>query len=156
MFGLLGVLYVELFQFWQIVDRAWLELIKLTAFVVFLLALGTLPYVDNIAHIGRERGGWVEWLTLCSIVGGLLFGVPAAIIFVPYITFGKWDAFRKRILLIICIPLLFIMFLVAFLTFYLIPTPDFCSFCHYINCVPYSSRLCPEEFSSPNSTLFSL
>ena len=51
-FGLLGVLYVELFQFWQIVDRAWLELIKLTAFVVFLLALGTLPYVDNMAHIG--------------------------------------------------------------------------------------------------------
>ena len=52
-FGLLGVLYVELFQFWQIVDRAWLELIKLTAFVVFLLALGTLPYVDNMAHIGE-------------------------------------------------------------------------------------------------------
>lgn len=51
-FGLLSVLYVELFQFWQIVDRAWLELIKLTAFVVFLLALGTLPYVDNMAHIG--------------------------------------------------------------------------------------------------------
>ena len=60
MFGLLGVLYVELFQFWQIVDRAWLELIKLTAFVVFLLALGTLPYVDNMAHIGRgEVAGWV-------------------------------------------------------------------------------------------------
>ena len=52
-FGLLGVLYVELFQFWQIVDRAWLELIKLTVFVVFLLAVGTLPYVDNMAHIGK-------------------------------------------------------------------------------------------------------
>ena len=62
-FGLLGVLYVELFQFWQIVDRAWLELIKLTAFVVFLLALGTLPYVDNMAHIGewQQKG-----LTLCN------------------------------------------------------------------------------------------
>ena len=54
-FGLLGVLFVELFQFWQIVDRAWLELIKLLAFVVFLLALGTLPYVDNMAHIGKSR-----------------------------------------------------------------------------------------------------
>lgn len=52
-FGLLGVLYVELFQFWQIVDRAWLELVKLTAFIVFLLALGTLPYVDNMAHVGK-------------------------------------------------------------------------------------------------------
>lgn len=51
-FGLLGVLYVELFQFWQIVDRAWLELLKLSAFVVFLLTLGTLPYVDNMSHVG--------------------------------------------------------------------------------------------------------
>jgi len=51
---MLGVLFVELFQFWQIVDRAWLELAKLLAFVVFLLALGTLPYVDNMAHIGKS------------------------------------------------------------------------------------------------------
>ena len=50
---MLAVLYVELFQFWQIVDRAYLELLKLTAFVVFLLALGTLPYVDNMSHIGK-------------------------------------------------------------------------------------------------------
>ena len=53
LFGLLAVLFVELFQFWQIVDRAWLELIKLTGFVVFLLALGTLPYIDNFAQIGN-------------------------------------------------------------------------------------------------------
>jgi hypothetical protein len=86
-----------------------------------------------------------------TCIGGLLFGVPAAIIFVPYITFGKWDAARKRILLFICVPLLFAMFLVGFLTFYLIPTPDFCSFCHYINCIPYSSDLCPDEFANPNS-----
>ena len=52
-FGMLGVLYVELFQFWQIVDNAYLELIKLTTFVVVLLLVGTLPYVDNFAHIGK-------------------------------------------------------------------------------------------------------
>ncbi len=53
-FGLLGVLFVELFQFWQIVDHAYLELLKLAGFVFFLLALGTLPYVDNMAHIGEH------------------------------------------------------------------------------------------------------
>lgn len=88
--------------------------------------------------------------------GGLLFGLPAAIIFVPYITFGKWDTFRKRILLIICIPLLLALFLAGFLTFYFIPDPSFCSFCHYINCVPYASGFCPEEFNNPNPTIFSL
>ena len=51
-FGMLGVLYVELFQFWQIVDRAWLELIKLTSFVVVLLFLGTFPFLNNWAHLG--------------------------------------------------------------------------------------------------------
>lgn len=51
-FGLIGVLFVELFQFWQIVDRALLELLKLLGFVIFLLALGTLPFIDNMAHIG--------------------------------------------------------------------------------------------------------
>ncbi len=55
MFGLLAVLYVELFQFWQIVDKAWLELLKLTGFIIFLLLLGTLPYVDNFAQIGKYR-----------------------------------------------------------------------------------------------------
>ena len=91
-----------------------------------------------------------------SLLGGFVFGLPAAIIFVPYITFGKWDSFRKRILLIICIPVLLILFLAGFLTFYLIPDPSFCSFCHYINCVPYASGFCPEEFNNPNPTIFSL
>ena len=44
---------MELFQFWQIVDNAWFELLKLGGFVLFLLLLGTLPYVDNMAHVGR-------------------------------------------------------------------------------------------------------
>lgn len=95
-------------------------------------------------------------IPLVMITGGLLFGVPSAIIFVPYITFGKWDAARKRILLVVCVPLLFLMFLAGFLTFYLIPNTDFCKGCHYINCVPYSAELCPEEFTVPNSTIFSL
>lgn len=43
---------MELGHFWQIIDHPFLELLKLTAFVVFLLIVGTLPYVDNMAHIG--------------------------------------------------------------------------------------------------------
>ena len=50
--GLIGVLFVELFQYWQIVDNAWIEFLKLLGFTVFLLAVGTLPYIDNMAHIG--------------------------------------------------------------------------------------------------------
>ena len=158
-FGMLGVLYVELFQFWQIVDHAWFELLKLSSFCLFLLLLGTLPYVDNMAHIGESLlflHTHITCLPFLAVTGGILFGVPTAIVFVPYITFGKWDAVRKRILLLICLPLLFAMFVVGFLTFYLIPDPSFCSFCHYINCIPYTSELCRDEFSNLNAEVFSL
>ena len=37
--------------------------------------LGTLPFVDNFAH-----------------VGAFVFGVLSSIIFLPYVTFGKWHA----------------------------------------------------------------
>ncbi len=80
----------------------------------------------------------------------------SAIIFVPYITFGKWDAFRKRVLLLICLPLLIAMFVTGFLTFYLIPNPDFCPECQFINCVPYTSDLCPDEYNEADPEVFSL
>ena len=60
--GLIGVLFVELFQFWQIVDNALLELAKLLGFVIFLLALGTLPFIDNMAHIGMLSGHSISHL----------------------------------------------------------------------------------------------
>lgn len=40
--------------------------------------VGTLPFVDNFAHIG-----------------GLVFGIFAAMAFLPYITFGRWNRIRK-------------------------------------------------------------
>ncbi len=58
-----------------------------------------------------------------SHIGGFCFGAVSGIVFLPYITFGKWDARRKRILLLLCIPLLMIMFIVAFVMFYLIQNP---------------------------------
>jgi hypothetical protein len=43
--------------------------------------------------------------------GGFVFGIPAAIIFLPYITFGKWDRRRKIILISIAVPVLLFMFI---------------------------------------------
>ena len=94
-------------------------------------------------------------MLLCA-AGGLLFGVVGAIIFVPYITFGKLDAIRKRILLAVCGPLLFLLFLSSLLTFYLIPNPSFCPGCGYINCFPYTPEFCPEEYRNARTETFSL
>ena len=48
-----------------------MKLTKLLVPIFIALMVGTLPFVDNFANIG-----------------GFLFGIPLAIIFLPYITFG--------------------------------------------------------------------
>jgi hypothetical protein len=35
---------------------------------------------------------------MAVIVGGFIFGVMSSIVFLPYITFGKWDAVRSMAL----------------------------------------------------------
>merc|ERR1711916_125275 len=80
---------------------------------------------DNFAHIG-----------------GYIVGVMAAIVFLPYITFGKWDKARKICLLVVTAPLLLTTFIVCFVVFYKTQDTDFCSFCNYLNCVPFTADFC--------------
>lgn len=123
-YGLLGVMLVELFQAWQIIPSPLKQLAKLTITILVSLLIGTFPYVDNWSH-----------------VGGFFFGIVSGIVFLPYITFGQWDARRKKILLFICMPLLFVMCMMAFLTFYLIQNSEFCTWCKYLNCIPYTDAI---------------
>eukprot|EP00049_Salpingoeca_infusionum_P005200 m.89238 g.89238 ORF g.89238 m.89238 type:complete len:653 (+) comp12886_c0_seq1:39-1997(+) len=123
-YGLVACLLVELFQTWQIVEKPWLEFAKLSFVIIFLLLLGTTPYSDNWAHIG-----------------GFTFGIFSGIVFLPYITFGEWDIARKRLLVFICFPILFVMFIMEFVAFYIIQNNNFCPRCHYLNCIPYSPAI---------------
>jgi len=116
-YGLLGVMMVELFQAWQIVPDAKTQLAKLLTIISVSLLIGTFPYVDNWSH-----------------VGGFCFGVVSGVVFLPYITFGKWDARRKKFLLLLCVPLLFTMIVLSFLTFYLIQNTEFCTW--YVTAPP--------------------
>ena len=78
-FGMLAVIAVELFQSWQVVPNRWWELVKLLMVIAVAFIIGTLPFVDNWSHLG-----------------GFVFGLFSAIVFLPYITFGKADLTRKR------------------------------------------------------------
>jgi uncharacterized membrane protein len=60
--------------------------------------VGTIPFIDNWAH-----------------VGGFFFGIIGAIIFLPFLTFGSWDSFKKKCLVFLCIPILIVMTFVLFL-----------------------------------------
>ena len=116
-------------------------MVKALLIIIFALLIGTLPFIDNFANIG-----------------GFVFGVPLAIVFLPYITFGfafiawwcakltrgihsKWDAARKRALLYFCIPLLTFMYILAFIAFYKAQSPNLCTWCHWLDCVPYAPSI---------------
>eukprot|EP00055_Hartaetosiga_balthica_P009351 m.36956 g.36956 ORF g.36956 m.36956 type:complete len:620 (+) comp6709_c4_seq1:198-2057(+) len=123
-YGLIGCVLVELFQTWQLVEKPYRKLLKVIFIIVFFLLIGTTSYLDNWSHIA-----------------GFAFGVVSGILFLPYITFGSWDVTRKRILVFISFPLLIIMIIMTFVTFYVIQNTDFCSWCDYLNCIPYAPEL---------------
>ena len=122
-FGLLAVLYVELCQSWRVVQTPRTELCKLTVVIAVASVAGTLPFVDNWSH-----------------VGGFVFGVLASIIFLPYITFGRWDYHRKRFLLWVSGPALLTLAITVLISFYLVQDID-CEWCHSITCVAYTDNI---------------
>eukprot|EP00039_Didymoeca_costata_P029346 m.24283 g.24283 ORF g.24283 m.24283 type:complete len:617 (+) comp7591_c0_seq4:17-1867(+) len=127
LYGLLGVSIVDLVQNWQIVENPWWKLIKTIVQAAVLLLVGTIPFIDNWAH-----------------VGGFVFGVLAGIIFLPYLTFGAWDSLRKRLFLCICIPVTLSLFFVLLLIFYEIQGTEFCPSCKYIQCINYQEDFCKD------------
>jgi membrane associated rhomboid family serine protease len=123
--GLLGVTFVDLFQSWRVVEEPWSKLFKTLGTTILFLLVGTLPFIDNWAHIG-----------------GFIFGILSSIIFLPFLTFGSWDNFRKKCIVCLCIPILMTLTFVLFMVFYQIQGTEFCPTCKYIQCIPYTPDFC--------------
>ncbi|KAM5152051.1 inactive rhomboid protein 1 [Mantella aurantiaca] len=122
-FGILACLFVELFQSWQILARPWRAFFKLLAVVIFLFTFGLLPWIDNFAHIS-----------------GFISGFFLSFAFLPYISFGKFDLYRKRCQIIIFLLIFFGLFsgLVFLFYFYHIK----CEWCEYLTCIPFTDKFC--------------
>lgn len=122
-FGLLACLFVELFQAWQMLEKPWKAFLKLLAIVLFLFFCGLLPWIDNIAHIF-----------------GFLSGLLLSFAFLPYLTFGTSDMYRKRVL----IALSFLVFLGLFSSlivwFYIYPIN--LHWLEHLTCLPFTSKFC--------------
>ncbi|XP_006869611.1 PREDICTED: inactive rhomboid protein 2 [Chrysochloris asiatica] len=122
-FGLLACLFVELLQSWQLLERPWKAFLNLSALVLFLFVCGLLPWIDNIAHIF-----------------GFLSGLLLAFAFLPYITFGTSDKYRKRALILVS--LLVFAGLFASLVIWLYVYPINWPWVEYLTCFPFTSRFC--------------
>ncbi|XP_043944971.1 inactive rhomboid protein 2 [Protopterus annectens] len=122
-FGLLACLFVELFQSWQILEKPWKAFFKLWGIVLFLFLCGLLPWIDNIAHIF-----------------GFLSGLLLSFAFLPYITFGTFDKYRKRITIIVT--LLIFIGLFSSLVVWLYVYPINWRWIEYLTCIPFTSKFC--------------
>ena len=128
-FGLLATLIVEVLNVWPILISPWVALGKLLAIVGVLFLLGTMPWVDNFAHFF-----------------GFLAGFLLSYALMPYISFSRsaTSETRRKVLVILCLSITFLIFLVLVLVFYLTPIYD-CSWCRYLTCIPFTKDFCADQ-----------
>ncbi|XP_063149101.1 inactive rhomboid protein 2 [Candoia aspera] len=122
-FGLLACLFVELFQSWQVLENPWKAFLNLSGIVLFLFACGLLPWIDNIAHIF-----------------GFLSGLLLSFAFLPYITFGTADKYRKRVMIIVS--LLIFVGLFASLVIWLYVYPINWHWTEHLTCLAFTTKFC--------------
>ena len=92
--------------------------------ILIAVLVGSLPFVDNHAQMG-----------------GLIFGMLSACIFLPYISLGKWHERGRKIILFIAAPLLFILIITTLVTFYAVQNTEWCTWCGDFNCWEWHSTL---------------
>ncbi|XP_047006698.1 inactive rhomboid protein 1 isoform X1 [Ictalurus punctatus] len=122
-FGILACLFVELFQSWQILAQPWRAFAKLLCVVLVLFAFGLLPWIDNFAHI-------------CGFVSGFFLSFA----FLPYISFGRMDMYRKRCQILVSLTLFLGIFSGFVVLFYVHPIK--CEWCELLTCIPLTDKFC--------------
>jgi membrane associated rhomboid family serine protease len=120
-------LLLDLIENWSLMKHPWMELFKLMLNILFSFLVGTLPNIDNFAH-----------------VGGFVSGLFAGILFMPKIYFGKWDKRRKLIFMALSVPALVVFVVLTLKSFY--DGANTCSWCKYFNCIP-GMPWCEQKFS---------
>lgn len=123
-YGLLACLFVELFQTWQILEQPWRAFLELLAMTLLLFSIGLLlPMINNITHIF-----------------GFLSGLLLSFAFLPCLTFGTADRYRKGFLAAFSLAAYIGLFTCLVVWFYIYPI----SF-HWLQpltCLPLTRTYC--------------
>ncbi|KAI3640823.1 hypothetical protein MIR68_001701 [Amoeboaphelidium protococcarum] len=117
-FGVLGVVLLDLILNFKIVQNRWKELSIHLAQIIISVAFGLLPYIDNFAHIG-----------------GFVTGLLSGLLLMPALTFSKMDKLIKRTVRFLSLPLLGGFLFWLFYSF-LYQNGSNCPWCKYLDCIP--------------------
>ena len=128
MFGVISCLFVEVIQGWQYIQHPIIALLKLFLIVFFMFTIGLLPYVDNYSNLF-----------------GFLHGFFLSLIFLPYVSFGKWDRRRKRVQIVVALLVMMGVNVGGFILFYYVQFKSSHGF-SFFNCIPFTDEFC-ENFN---------
>eukprot|EP00045_Choanoeca_perplexa_P008547 m.80037 g.80037 ORF g.80037 m.80037 type:complete len:595 (-) comp14531_c0_seq1:351-2135(-) len=133
-FGVLGAVLVEMVQKWSLLDNPKSHLIKLLMIMVFVLGLGTLPYIDQFAH-----------------VGGLAFGTLTSIAVLPFVTTNQsGKSYTRQLIRIVCGAGAVILMGIVFTLLYTENYPK-CDWCQAADCINYLDGICETHTKDVNS-----
>eukprot|EP00730_Choanoeca_flexa_P002846 TRINITY_DN11201_c0_g1_i10.p1 TRINITY_DN11201_c0_g1~~TRINITY_DN11201_c0_g1_i10.p1 ORF type:complete len:458 (+),score=59.67 TRINITY_DN11201_c0_g1_i10:72-1445(+) len=127
LYGCLAALIVELLLSWKNIKSPDKQLFRVVATAAFALLIGTLPYIDNFAH-----------------VAGFVFGFVTALVVMPWQALGAWNRAKRRIMQLVALAVLVIMY-VTVLTMLFTGQEANCSWCYKLNCINYVDGLCEQD-----------
>nr|GEU74269.1 rhomboid-like protein 1 [Tanacetum cinerariifolium] len=148
LFGLLGAMLSELLTNWTIYVNKFAALLTLILIVLINIVFGFIPHVDNYAHIGGFFTGFFlgfvilirpqfKWINQKHVPPG----------YVAPTTRSKYKCYQC-ILLIISLIALLVGFLVSLILLYHgVDGNDYCSWCHYLTCIPTPLWTCSSRCS---------
>ncbi|KAG0708783.1 hypothetical protein DFH29DRAFT_889030 [Suillus ampliporus] len=122
-FGTVAVTWVDLFAHWKYQYRPGKKLAIMTVELLFGIALGYIPYVDNFAHLG-----------------GLCMGLLVGTTLYPVISPTKRHKLIMWAFRLAAIPLAVVLFVVLIRNFYTSDPYAACSGCRYLSCIPTASN----------------
>lgn len=143
LFGLLGGMLSELITNWTIYANKVAAFLTLVVIIAINLAVGILPHVDNFAHIGGFLSGFFlgfvflirpqfRWITQKYTPPGFL-STSATPKFKMY----------QRTLWVVSLIILITGFTVGIVMLLRgVDANNYCSWCHYLSCVPTSRWRC--------------
>ncbi|KAI3678304.1 hypothetical protein L6452_37591 [Arctium lappa] len=152
LFGLLGAMLSELLTNWTIYANKLAALTTLVLMILINLMVGILPHVDNFAHIGGFVTGF--FLGFILLIRPHFHWINQTIS--PFGYYGQPRKSRYKlyqyIFLILSIIALIVMFTIGFVfLFRKVDGNDYCSWCHYLSCVPTSLWSCDPQCNSTRS-----
>lgn len=146
LFGLLGGMLSELITNWTTYVSKFAALLTLSFIIVVNLAVGILPHVDNFAHLGGFLSGFLlGFVFLIRPQFGWVNQRNAASGFIATPVKSKHKTYQY-VLWVLSLILLIAGF-TAGLIFLLRGTNlnNYCSWCHYLSCVPTSKWSCKAQ-----------